>query len=116
MHIKACRRCGAEFLALTRGRLYCSDSCRRAYQNERRMDERALARELREQARATPMTDFWGRSDLDDWTAEAILANALIDPCPDMYDTAYDKVQRSYRVLQDKEMAKPAKMRQGWLM
>ena len=115
MHTKACRRCGAVFQALTRGRLYCSDSCRRAYQNERRMDERALARELREQARATPMTDFWGRSDLDDWTAEAILANALIDPCPDMYDTPQETLRRAVDRLKDKELAKEG-LRQLWLV
>ena len=95
---------------------YCSTRCRRDAQNERRREERAELAEARAAEKVRPMTDFWGRSDLDDWTAEDILANAFVDPCPSMYDTAYDKVQRSYRVLQDKELAKPAKMRQGWLM
>jgi len=28
------------------------------------------------------MDDPWGRCDLDDWTADDILANALLDPLP----------------------------------
>ena len=95
---------------------YCSTKCRRDAQNERRREERAELREAQEAEKARPMMDFWGRSDLDDWTVEDILANSYTDPCPSMYDTHYDKVQRSYRTLQDKELAKPAKMRQLWLM
>ena len=60
--------------------------------------------------------DPWSRSDFDDMSIEEILAASLIDCMPAMYDTTYDKLQRSYRALQDKELAKPAKMRQLWLM
>ena len=95
---------------------YCSTRCRRDAQNERRREERAEAAELREAERNRPMTDPWSRSDFDDMSIEEILAASLIDCMPAMYDTAYDKVQRSYRVLQDKELAKPQKMVQGWLM
>ena len=43
-----CRRCGKEFEAVSHGRLYCSTYCRRKYQDERRKDERAEAREQRQ--------------------------------------------------------------------
>ena len=47
MFTLTCRRCGATFEAITHYKLYCSDLCRRKYQDERRKDERAEARELR---------------------------------------------------------------------
>jgi hypothetical protein len=40
-----CRRCGKEFTARHSTKLYCSTFCRRKYQDERRKDERAEARE-----------------------------------------------------------------------
>jgi hypothetical protein len=95
---------------------YCSTRCRRDAQNERRREERAEAAELREAERNRPMADPWSRSDFDDMSIEEILAASLIDCMPAMYDTTYDKLQRAYRTLQDKELAKPQKMVQGWLM
>ena len=95
---------------------YCSTRCRRDAQNERRREERAELAEAREAERNRPMEDPWSRSDFDDMSIEEILAASLIDCMPAMYDTTYDKLQRSYRTLQDKELAKPAKMRQLWLM
>lgn len=44
----SCRRCGRTYEALNRGKLYCSTYCRRKYQDERRKEERAEAREIRE--------------------------------------------------------------------
>lgn len=95
---------------------YCSTKCRRDAQNERRREERAELAEASAAEKARPMTDPWSRSDFDDLSVEEILAASLIDCMPPMYETSYDRILRSYRVLQDKELAKPAKMRQGWLM
>lgn len=53
---------------------------------------------------------------LDFWGAAEVYANACLDPQPVKAETSYDRVQRSYRVLQDKELAKPQKFVQGWLM
>lgn len=111
-----CKRCGTRYEALTRGRKYCSEYCRRQYQNERRQDERAELRALREAEKARPMTDFWSRSDLDEWTAEMMLANALLDPMPSMYDSPADKLRRVVDRMKDKEMAKAeGGLRQLWL-
>ena len=75
-----CRYCGEPLPEnARRNRVYCKEKCRRAYQRVRRKAERAEAREARQAGKS--MSDPWGRSDLDDWTAEDILANALID-CP----------------------------------
>ena len=41
MFTKLCRYCGAKFEVVKRNRLYCSDRCRRKYQDERRLAERA---------------------------------------------------------------------------
>ena len=110
-----CPHCYAEFPDGSR-KTYCSTRCRRDAQNERRREERAELAEIREAEKQRPFDDPWSRSDFDDCSIEEILAASLIDCMPSMYDTAYDKVQRSYRVLQDKELAKPQKFIQGWLM
>jgi len=78
---KVCRDCQHDFLTVYSRRLYCCTRCRRHYQDERRKLERAEAREAREAGRH-PMTDPWARCDLDEWTAEEIYANALLDPAP----------------------------------
>jgi hypothetical protein len=88
-------------------------------QNERRRDERAEFLEQLEIEQARPMgnpfdLDFIAA--LDWWEAAQVYQNACLDPEPVRLDTSYDKVQRVYRTLQDKELEKPAKMRQGWLM
>ena len=67
------------------GRLYCCERHRREFQNVQRKEERAEAREARK-TDGEPISDPWARNDLDEWTAEDIYANALIDPCPDIYD------------------------------
>lgn len=88
-------------------------------QNERRRDERAEFLEQLELEQARPMGnpfDLDFISSLDWWEAAEVYANACLDPEPVKLETRYDKVQRAYRTLQDKELAKPKKMRQGWLM
>ena len=54
--------------------------CRREYQNSRRKDERAEARELREADK--PMPDPWERTGMDAWTDDTLWGNALLDPLP----------------------------------
>lgn len=79
--MRTCRYCGNPLPKNAPASLkYCSDRCRRDYQNERRREERAEAREAREAGAA--WLDPWSRCDVDDWTAEEILANALLDPLP----------------------------------
>ena len=96
------------------GRLYCCERHRREYQNERRREERAEARELRE-AGKNAMPDPWARNDLDEWTAEDMYANALIDPCPDMTDTPWDRLRRAIERMKARERRKCAPVEQGWL-
>ncbi len=75
-----CRFCRRAFAPARSGSFYCSEKCRRAYQNLRRKEERAEARELREAS--APLADPWAKSDLDDLSGEAIWQNALLDPLP----------------------------------
>lgn len=82
MKIRACQYCGMPLpVGASVGRLYCCERHRREYQNERRREERAEARELRD-AEKNAMPDPWARNDLDEWTAEEMYANALLDPSP----------------------------------
>ena len=79
--MRTCLYCGEPLPAwCSPCRLFCCTLHRRQYQNERRRDERAEAREAMEAGQS--MTDPWGRSDIDDWTAEEIYGNALLDPLP----------------------------------
>jgi hypothetical protein len=115
---KECPHCYA-FIPDGSRKTYCSTECRRAAQNERRREERAEFLERLEIEKATPMADPFDPdfvATLDFWEAAELYANACLDPEPAKTETSYDKVQRSYRTLQDKELGKPAKMRQGWLM
>lgn len=113
-----CPYCGEELPEHTR-RVYCSTRCRRDAQNERRRDERAEAAELREREKQRPMADPFDEdwiASLDFWDAAEVYANSRLDPLPILSETTYDRIQRMYRTLQDKELEKPQKMRQGWLM
>lgn len=82
MEIRRCAygSCGRLFETGNLRRRFCSEACRRAAQNEARRIARAEEREIRESARH--MADPWARCDLDDWTAEDIWTNALLDPLP----------------------------------
>ena len=82
--MRLCRYCGGPLPdGSTRGRRYCSDHCRRKYQDERRKAERDELKALRQgQKERDAWLDPWSRCDVDDWTAEEILANALLDPLP----------------------------------
>lgn len=82
--MRLCRYCGGPLPdGSTRHRLYCSDHCRRKYQDERRKAERDELKALRHEDKAGDVwLDPWSRCDVDEWTAEEILANALLDPLP----------------------------------
>lgn len=71
-----CLYCGIDFISHNPRRLYCSERCRRDIQNERRRDERAEAREVREASHWD--YDPWERNDLGD----EVFANALLDADP----------------------------------
>lgn len=71
---KWCLFCGAEITFGLASRKFCCDRCRRKYQDRRRLEERR-------EKRIIPL-DPWSRCDVDDWTVEEILANALLDPLP----------------------------------
>jgi hypothetical protein len=118
MAAKLCPHCWTPIPEASR-KTYCSTKCRRDHQNERRRDERAEFKEQEERARQTPMADPFNPdfvATLDWWEAAELYANANLDPEPVRLETRYDKIQRSYRALQDKELVKPARMRQGWLI
>lgn len=82
--MRLCRYCGGPLPdGSTRHRLYCSDHCRRKYQDARRKAERDELKAIRHEDKAGDVwLDPWSRCDVDDWTAEEILANALLDPLP----------------------------------
>ena len=71
-----CLYCGLEFISHNPRRLYCSERCRRDFQNERRRDERAEKREVRDASRWD--YDPWERNDLGD----EVTLNALLDATP----------------------------------
>lgn len=115
---KFCPYCGTPIPKKSR-KTYCSERCRRDMQNERRREERAELAEIREAERQRPMGNPYDPdfiASLDWWEAAEVYANACLDPEPSRVDTSYDKIQRAYRALQDKELAKPQKYVQGWLM
>lgn len=72
--LKSCQRCGERFLAPTLAKLYCSDFCRRHYQDERRKAERM---EERYQRQIIKRREIF----LDPWVApqDCFGANALLD-------------------------------------
>ena len=74
--VASCVYCGLEFISHNPRRMYCSERCRRDAQNERRRDERAEMREIREASKWD--YDPWERNDMDD----DIYGNALLDATP----------------------------------
>lgn len=85
-----CAYCGKEFRTTNPRRLYCSDTCRRAEQNERRRDERAEAAEVK--AASHWGHDPWADMEADDgW--DGVWANALLDPAPILDDAPWGGVQ-----------------------
>ena len=83
LYVRTCRHCGAKFSSRSFRQVYCSESCRRHYQDARRKAERDELKVVRQgwKERAAWL-DPWSRCDVDEWTAEEIFANALLDPLP----------------------------------
>lgn len=82
---RLCRFCGAPLAegASLRFR-YCSEACRRAFQNEERKKDRALARERRETVRGWMQADPWSAlAEIDEEESRHLLAG--IDPLPPEY-------------------------------
>lgn len=113
-----CLFCGEPLLdKVASTRVYCSTKCRRDYQNERRREERAELAEIRRAEKNRPMMDPWSRNDLEDYTVEEIMELAwTMDPAPDMYETPMDRLRKIVDAMKDRELAKPAKLRQCWLV
>ena len=101
---KRCLYCGLAFITRNPRRLYCSERCRRDFQNERRAEERAERRAAREAAR---WDDPWER---DDW---AIMANALLDASPVFEDTPWGGV--SVKLPKPNPKRKKKEKNPGWL-
>lgn len=109
MFSAVCQYCGLEYWSHNRRRLYCSERCRRSYQNDRRRDERAeRAEESEAWHEAAPwQQDPWERNDLEDW--EEIFENALLDP-PPQDDAPWDApVKPAVKAKKKKEKNR------GWL-
>ena len=93
-----CQYCGTVFLSRNIRRLYCSEQCRRDYQDDRRMAERAELREFTERVlddKPHWMQDPWARcdeggDDLDAWLG--IWGNALLDAAPVIDDAPWEDV------------------------
>ena len=92
-----CQYCGTVFLSRKIRRLYCSERCRRDFQDDRRMAERAEIREFEERLGwdETPHAwqDPWARcdeggDDLDAW--QGIWGNALLDAAPIIDDAPWE--------------------------
>lgn len=82
--VRLCRYCGNPLPdGSTYKTLYCSTTCRRHYQDAKRKAERDELKALRQgRKERDAWLDPWTRCDVDEWTAEEILANALLDPLP----------------------------------
>ena len=92
-----CQYCGVEFVSRNIRRLYCSERCRRDFQDDRRMAERAELREFAERVlddKPHWMQDPWqrcdeGGDDLDAW--RGIWGNALLDAAPIVDDAPWEQ-------------------------
>lgn len=87
--LATCQYCGVEYYSHNVRRLYCSERCRRDFQNDRRAGERAEERELREQLWSDEkphwMQDPWQVMDAED----AAWDNALLDAAPELGDNPW---------------------------
>lgn len=88
LYIRRCRQCGVPLPGGATGRrLYCSERCRRKFQDERRRDEREQVRELRGAGAGWMAPDPWS-ADRDDEYARWLVAG--IDPLPAGYEAEAD--------------------------
>ena len=88
--LKTCPYCGKEFASPNPKRLYCSERCRRDFQNEARRDVRAEAAEVK-------AASHWGHDPWADMAADdawdGVWANALLDPAPILGDAPWGGIQ-----------------------
>ena len=84
-----CLWCYGDMAGKSARALFCSDKCRREYQNEKRREERAEAREIRQNSR--PMDDPWEKVGVIGWPEDDMWGNALLDPLPAGMDKAEEK-------------------------
>lgn len=103
--LTSCLFCGTQFYTHNPRRLYCSERCRRDIQNERRRDERAEAREVREASRWD--YDPWEKNDLGD----EVTLNALLDATP-WEDAPWDAPATGYKM---KPVQKKKRKNENWL-
>lgn len=80
LEARYCLYCYGELTGRSARALFCSDKCRRDYQNEKRREERAEARELRQNSH--PMDDPWEKVGVVGWAEDEMWGNALLDPLP----------------------------------
>ena len=88
--MSTCQYCGTEYYSHNVRRLYCSERCRRDFQNDRRAGERAEEREFREQLLGVDekphwMQDPWAAMDAEDPAWD----NALLDAAPVLEDSPW---------------------------
>lgn len=112
-----CQYCGVEFVSRNIRRLYCSERCRRDFQDERRRAERAEIREAKERAawdeKPHWLQDPWafdGKDELDAW--QSVWAQALLDPMPVEDDAPWDLPAEP---AAKKKKRKKRKELPGWL-
>ena len=92
---KVCRYCGTIFETTNIKKQYCSDTCRRHYQDARRKDERAELRAAKEAEK--PMVDPWEAH----YLPGEVTANALFDEGMAMWDGAIDMIQYYHDRMED---------------
>lgn len=84
-----CLWCYTELTGKSARAVFCSTKCRRDYQNEKRREERAEARELRQKEK--PMDDPWEKVGVIGWPEDEMWENALLDPLPAGMDKPEEK-------------------------
>lgn len=102
--LATCQYCGVEYYSHNVRRLYCSERCRRDFQNDRRAGERAELREF--EARVLDdkphwMQDPWqrceeGGDEYDAW--QGIWGNALLDAAPIVDDAPWEQTATGYKM------------------
>jgi len=109
--VATCLYCGLEFLSHNPRRLYCSERCRRDFQDDRRRAERAEQRETRERIawdeKPHWLQDPWALCDEDDDAWDGRWCNALLDPVPVEDDAPWGVVEKTPK--------RKRKKHDGWL-
>lgn len=115
--LSTCQYCGTEYYSHNVRRLYCSERCRRDFQNDRRAGERAEERELREQLWGVDekphyMQDPWAAMDAED----AAWDNALLDAAPVLEDSPWGGPSVAVQPVGKTDKLRKRKKHEGQLM